>query len=210
MYDQIAERLRQAYDHKVEEREQKEIAVWKVEEREQFLALLQRENKKKLLEIGAGTGAHAKFFQDRGLVVICTDLAPEMVKRCRQKGLEAVTMDFLSLEFPDDSFDAVYAMNCLLHVPRRSLLKVLRNIRDLLQPGGLFYWGQYGGIEKEGTWSEDHYEPKRFFCLLPDEEIKELATRPFQLVSFKRIVLEEENDVHFQSMVLRRAKMLQG
>ncbi len=205
MYDQIADALRQAYDHKVEEREKKEIAAWKVEEREQFLALLQRENKKKLLEIGAGTGAHGKFFQDRGLVVICTDLSSEMVKRCRQKGLEAYTMDFLSLEFPDDSFDAVYAMNCLLHVPRRNLLNVLRNIRELLQPGGLFYWGQYGGTEKEGTWPEDHYEPKRFFCLLPDEEIKELATRSFQLVSFKRIDLGEENEVHFQSMVLRRA-----
>ena len=205
IYNQTADELRQAYNHKVEERDKKEIAAWKVEEREQFLALFQRENKKKLLEIGAGTGIHGKFFQDSGLEVICTDLSPEMVKRCRQKGLEAYTMDFLSLEFPDNSFDAVYAINCLLHVPRKDLPKVLRDIRDSLQPGGLFYWGQYGGIEKEGMWSEDHYEPKRFFCLLLDEEIKKIAARQFQLVSFKRIDLDEESDVHFQSMVLRRA-----
>lgn len=204
IYDQIVKELRQAYDQKVEERSKKEIAAWKVEERKQFLTLLQRENKWKLLEIGAGTGVHGKFFQDSGLDIVCTDLSPKMVKRCQQRGLKAYTMDFINLKFNDSFFDAVYAMNCLFHVPKRDLHKVLRVIRDLLQSGGFFYWGQYGGIEKEGTWSEDHYEPKRFFCLLLDKEIKEMATSQFELVSFRRIDLEGEGDIHFQSMVLRR------
>jgi len=204
IYDQIVNELRQAYDQKVEERSKKEIVAWKVEERKQFLKLLQRENKWKLLEIGAGTGVHGKFFQDSGLDIVCTDLSPEMVKRCQQRGLKAYTMDFINLKFHDNFFDAVYAMNCLFHVPKRDLQKVLRVIRDLLQSGGFFYWGQYGGIEKEGMWSEDHYEPKRFFCLLLDEEIKEMATSQFELVSFRRIDLEGEGDIHFQSMVLRR------
>ena len=205
MYSQVIHELRRAYDRMVEERDKKEVAAWKIEERQQFLSLLQQEGQKKLLEIGAGTGIHGQFFQENGLEVICTDLSPEMVKRCQQKGLAAYVMDFLHLEFPDNSFDAIYAMNCLLHVPRGDLPKVMEALQGLLRPGGLFYWGQYGGIEREGTWPNDHYEPKRFYSLLTDEQAKEIAARSFQLVSFKRIRLEEENtNIHFQSMILRR------
>jgi SAM-dependent methyltransferase len=204
VYEQIIDELRRSYDGMVEERDRKEIAAWKMEERQHFLSLLQKEGKKKLLEIGAGTGVHGKFFQDSGLEVICTDLSPEMVKRCRKKGLSAYAMDFLTLGFPDGSFEAVYALNCLLHVSKRDLPRVLGAVRGLLQSDGLFYWGQYGGIEREGPWPGDHYEPKRFFSFLTDDQIREIATRLFELVSFKQVQLEGDDDFHFQSMVLRR------
>lgn len=203
MYSQVINDLRESYNRMVEERDKKEIVSWKMEERQQFLSLLQKENKENLLEIGAGTGVHGKFFQDNGLEVICTDLSPELVKRCQEKGLTAYTMDFLNLDFPDCSFDAVYALNCLLHVPQKDLPKVLKAIQALLKPGGLFYLGVYGGIEREGTWPEDHYEPKRFFSFLSDDQIREIATEFFELIYFKRIPLEGETDIHFQSMVLR-------
>lgn len=204
MYDQVISDLRQSYDGMAEERDKKEIASWKIEERCQFLSLLQNEGKKNLLEIGAGTGAHGEFFQDNGLEVVCTDLSPEMVKLCREKGLTAHVMDFLNLDFPDGSFDAIYALNCLLHVPRKDLPSVLKVLQALLKPGGLLYLGQYGGLEREGTWPEDHYEPKRFFSFLSDDQIKEIAAEFFQLLYFKQIPLEGETDFHFQSMILRR------
>ena len=183
-YEQVISALRPAYDRMVEERDSKETADWKIEERAQFLALLQEENKTRLLEIGAGTGVHGKFFQDSGLRVTCTDLSREMVKRCREKGLEAYAMDFLRLDFPESWFEAIFAMNCLLHVPKIDLPRVLDVLHKMLQPGGLFYWGQYGGIEREGVWQDDHYKPQRFFCLLPDDAIKEIATLQFQLARF--------------------------
>lgn len=55
------------------------------------------------------------------LQVVATDLSPAMVGFCRQKGLDAHVMDFLHLDFPAGSFDAVYALNCLLHVPNADL-----------------------------------------------------------------------------------------
>jgi SAM-dependent methyltransferase len=116
----------------VEERDGSEVAAWKLGERQQFLALLQRETHQKLLEIGAGTGVHGEFFQNCGLDVICTVLSPAMAKQCREKGLEAYAMDSLNLDLPDGSFDAVCAMNCLLHVPKVGLPRVLSRIRDLL------------------------------------------------------------------------------
>jgi len=67
MYERILNDLRQAYDCKAEERDGREIASWKVEERQLFLSLLQEEGKKNLLEIGAGPGIHGRFFQESGL-----------------------------------------------------------------------------------------------------------------------------------------------
>src|SRR5436305_11462127 len=125
MYDEITESLRVSYDRNVEERDRTPIAPWKLEERGKFLQLLQAGAKNTLLEIGAGPGKDSLYFQENGLQVVSTDLSPEMVKRCREKGLTAYVMDFLHLTFPPASFDAVYALNCLLHVPKTDLPRVL-------------------------------------------------------------------------------------
>jgi len=128
-----------------------------------------------------------------------------MVRLCREKGLTAYVMDFLNLDFPDRSFDAVYALNCLIHVPRKDLPRVLRAIRALLQPEGLFYLGVYGGEEREEVWAEDHHEPNRFFSFLLDDQIEEITSRFFEIVYFRRIPLEGD-EFHFQSLILRRRR----
>jgi SAM-dependent methyltransferase len=204
MYEKIISDLRQSYDRKVEERDRKEIAPWKDRERKHFLSLVLDEGCSRLLEVGAGTGLHGKFFQDQGLQVVCVDLSPEMVKRCEEKGLEAYLMDFLHLDFPKSSFDAVFAMNCLLHVPKDNLPQVLEEIYRILRGKGLFYWGQYGGVDKDGVYEGDHYEPKRYFSFITDEWLMILAQELFDVVSFKTIELEEEEEFHFQSLVLRK------
>ena len=144
MYQQVINSLRESYNRNAAERDHYGIENWKVEERQHFLDLLKAKNKHRLLEIGAGPGRDSKFFQDNGLDVTCTDLSPEMVELCRAKGLNAFVMDFLSLNFPDKSFDAVYGLNCLLHVPKHDLGGVLDKIRQLLKPNGLFFMGLYG------------------------------------------------------------------
>jgi SAM-dependent methyltransferase len=188
-----------------EDRDRRPITAWKTAERQRFLSLLQEEGGRSLLEIGAGTGVHSKFFQDNGLDVTCTDLSPRNVALCRKNCLTAYVMDFLSLEFPNRSFDAVYALNCLIHVPQADLPRVLQAVRAPLKFGGLFYLGAYGGKRREGVWPRDHYRPKRFFSFLSDEQIKKTTTRFFELVAFRRIPLEDEPDLHFQSLILRRS-----
>jgi len=204
MYDQIITNLLKYYNRDAEERDQREYAAWKREEREHFLKLLQQEGKTSLLEIGAGPGRDSKFFQEQGLNVVSTDLSPEMVKRCHQKGLTAYVMDFLHLDFPSGSFDAIYSLNCLLHVPSQNLSAVLETIQRLLKPTGLFYLGVYGGIEREGVWPDDPHEFKRFFSYHTDEYIQEITHQFFEPIYFKRIPLARAADLHFQSMILRR------
>jgi SAM-dependent methyltransferase len=204
MYEQILNDLQTAYDRKATERDQHETSEWKQNERQRFLSLLRNEEKRSLLDVGAGTGVHGKFFQDQGIEVICIDLSYENIRRCREKGLAAYVMDFLNTAFDDEIFDAIFAMNCLLHVPKRDLPRVLESLRNKLVVGGLFYWGQYGGIEREGSQPDDDYEPKRFYSLLPDDQIRAISEMYFEVISFNIIETEPEDDIHFQSVFLRR------
>ncbi|HLG63889.1 MAG TPA: class I SAM-dependent methyltransferase [Ktedonosporobacter sp.] len=204
-YQQIIASLRSAYNRKsATNRDKADKDPWKIDARQQFLSLLQQEHKTRLLEIGAGTGADSRFFQDNGLHVVCTDLSPDMVELCREKGLEAYVMDFLSLDFPPASFDALYAMNCLLHVPTADLPTVLRKLQSLLRPGGLFFLAVYGGVEFEGIAPDDWHNPPRFFARHTDEFMQQIMTQFFDLVSFTtKTTPREKWEEHVQLMVLR-------
>ena len=100
-YDDLIHALKEAYNNAVDERDQKEIDLWKLELQKEFCELLSNEGKQTLLEIGAGTGDASLFFQEQGLKVTCTDLSPENVKRCIRKGLDAHEMDFKNLSAKD-------------------------------------------------------------------------------------------------------------
>jgi SAM-dependent methyltransferase len=205
MGEGLLQSLRVAYDRAVCERDGKVKAPWKLEERGRFLSMLRAEGKRTLLEIGAGTGQDGLFFQENGLQVTCTDLSPENVRRCQEKGLRAHVAEFRDLGVPAASFDAAYAVNCLLHVPRAELQATLESVREALRPGGLFCWGQYGGRDSEGVYEGDHYRPKRFFSFLTDEGIQVVARACFEVVQWRRVQLEgEEGGLHFQSLVVRR------
>lgn len=202
-YEALLEHLQIAYDRAADEREERDVQAWKQAERRQFLVRLQADAARSLLDIGAGAGAHGKFFQESGLSVTCTDLSPALVEGCRRKGLTAHVMDFLHLDFPEGAFDAPYAMNCLLHVPRADLGRVLAAVSRPLRPGGLFYWGQYGGRDEEGVYEGDHYSPKRFFSRLRNETMVKAASDLFEVVDFHTVALDDDVDF-FQSLTLRR------
>ncbi len=204
-YEQVIASLRLSYNEKMAtQRDQTEKDVWKVEERQHFLALLHQEGKTTLLEVGAGTGVDSLFFQNNGLDVICTDLSPDMVNLCREKGLKAYVMDFLHMDFPSALFDAIYALNCLLHVPTRDLPTVLGKLKELLRPGGLFFLGVYGGQEEEGPHEGDPHVPPRFFVHHTDEFMQHTLAQFFEIVSFRTIPVSNRK-WHFQAFVLRKA-----
>ncbi len=201
-YNRIIKDLQSTYDSVAQERSRAKSIPWKVEERRRFLKELQLHGKANLLELGAGHGRDSLYFMKNGLQVTCVDLSAQMVELCQAKGLTAYQADFLSLPFTPHIFDAVFALNSLLHVPRSHLPRVLSAIKDQLKPGGLFYYGVYGGINHEGIWKEDCYENKRFFNYYPDQELLELVTGWFNLVYFRQVPMKDRGGLHFQSMIL--------
>lgn len=208
MYEHVIENLRLAYDATALERDTSPRAPWKSSERARFLKLLQQEGKRDLLEIGAGPGWDSLFFQENGLRVVASDLSPKMVKRCEEKGLRAHIMDFKHLDFPSASFDAIYALNCLLHVPRSELGDILLGLQHLLRASGLFYLAVYGGIDSEGIWPEDHHHPRRFFSFYTDQGLRAAVQPYFDILEFKSIPLPEDRaGMHAQRLFLRKRKL---
>lgn len=76
--------------------------------------------------------------------ITCADLSSEMVRLCRAKDLAAHVKDYADLRFSAGSFDSVYALNCLLRIPRAETLTALREVNRVLTVRGLFYMGAYG------------------------------------------------------------------
>ena len=203
MYDPT--KLRSYYDKTAENREANTVQAWKHVERGRFLEELRTREAETLLELGPGPGKDSLFFQEQGLQVSAADLSPEMVRLCRAKGIDAHVMDFGNLDFPGASFDAVYALNSLLHTPKKALPGVLEGIRNVMKPGGLFYLGVYGGMDFEGIREEDRLEPKRFFSFWEDGGLLELTTTYFDLVYFRQVEVGHTEGSHFQSFMLRKA-----
>jgi SAM-dependent methyltransferase len=201
-YDQVLAALREAYDGGATWREGMGKQPWKLAERRAFRDRLAAGAR--LLEIGAGTGQDSAYFQEEGFAVVATDLSAAMVEHCRAKGIEAHQMDFLHLGFPVDSFDGVFAMNCLLHVPNGDLPAVLAAVRAVLRPGGLFFVGVYGGTEShEGPLEGDDHVPPRFFSLRTDDQLLGFATDSgFDVVDFHQV--DTGGGHGFQSLTLRR------
>ena len=196
--------LRGIYDRAVTKRERTPTPAWEIEQRDAFLRLLEEMSADSLLELGAATGRDGAVFRDHGLAVMCTDLSPEMVRRCHARGLDARVMDVGDLRFEPGTFDAAYAQNCLIHVPNAELETTLAGIARVLKPGGLFYLSVYGGSTFEGIWEGDSWEEKRFFSFRSDEDLRAAVTRSFDVHSFE-VIPHGFGGYHYQSLVLRKS-----
>jgi SAM-dependent methyltransferase len=204
-YDEVLGPLREAYDGGAAYRDGLTKEPWKLAERWTFVGRLAPGAR--LLEIGAGTGQDSAHFQQQGFAVVAADLSAAMVERCRAKGIEAHVMDFLHLDFPAGSFDAAFAMNCLLHVPNQDLPAVLAAVRAILKPGGLFFVGVYGANDgeesTEGPLGDDKHVPPRFFSWRTDQQLLAFAADArFEVVDFHPV--DSGRGYRFQSLTLRR------
>ena len=203
MDNQRKANLIKAYDQQAENRNKGVIQDWKIKERAHFLTSLQQENKHTFLEIGTGPGRDSLFFQEQGFNVTGIDLSMAMVNLCRGKSIVACVMDMVELGFEENSFDAVYALNSFLHLPKSEFPLALENVRSVLQTDGLFYLGLYGGFDFEGVWEADFYTPKRFFSFYTDEDLKRTLNRVFEIVYFRNIEFGKDQRP-FQSVILRK------
>jgi SAM-dependent methyltransferase len=113
---------------------------------------------KDVLEIGCGSGVHARLLAAAGARLTAVDLTPTAVTMTRRRlelaGLEANVReaDAEALPFPDASFDFVWSWGVIHH--SRDTGRVVAEIARVLRPGGLLalmvyhrssitYWIQY-------------------------------------------------------------------
>jgi cyclopropane fatty-acyl-phospholipid synthase-like methyltransferase len=208
MDENFKDQLIAAYDADASRRadDTKKRSEWKREARQQFANFARSKNKKSILEIGAGAGLDSKFFQDQGFEVLATDLSPKMADECKKLGLSAKAIDLYDLEQLGRKFDAIYSLNVLLHVPPQDLVQVLSTISNCLRPDGLFFYGVYGGIHKENTFTDpNQMNMPRYFSFLDDQTMVKTASTVFDVVKTETIDIGDDPlGLHFQSLLLRK------
>jgi len=181
--------LKKYYNAEAELRDGKSVRPdWKILAREKFRELITLEGKKNLLELGAGAGYDSRFFMDNGFRVTAVDLSGEMVKKCREKSVEAYEMDFYDLSSLRRKFDCVYALNTLLHVPRNDFCHVLNEIFNVMETGGLFYMGLYGGQDTENEFvKSDVSDAPRLFAFYSVSFLRAALSNYFNLLVFETL-----------------------
>lgn len=199
---QFTDGLVKTYEKYAHERAAHSPDEFKVRERSEFLKFLKDEGRETLLEIGCGHGQDAQFFQDQGFQVLAVDNTPTMVKLTTEKGVTARLLDCYDLDEINESFDAVYTMNCLLHIPKRDIDQILHLISGRLNESGLMYLGLWGDKNFEGIWEQDRYEPKRFFSFWKTESLLESLQQLFRLEYYRR--LEPHQGRIFNSFIVRK------
>jgi len=199
---EIKKNLLNFYNQEAAHRDSGVKQEWKIAQRDVFCEKIKEERKKTLLEIGAGTGHDSQFFMSRGLEVTAVDISAEMVRLCREKRVDAYEMDFYALSSLQRKFDCVWAMNCLLHVPKPDLPRVLENINGVLNEGGLFYMGVYGGEDAESNHVNEISETPRFFSFFLEQSLKNILKEVFDILSFDQI--EVSDKFQFQSVIMRK------
>ena len=86
----------------------------------------------KVLEIGCNQGILVKKMREHGVDAQGIDINSMAVKEANTK--EVRCMDATSLQFPDNSFDKIYSLHTIEHIP--DVKAVFQEIARVLRPGG--------------------------------------------------------------------------
>jgi SAM-dependent methyltransferase len=197
--------LRRAYDRDASYRDGLDDVQWRAGVIERWLEELPPSPR--LLELGPGTGQVAAHAARLGARVLAIDLSAKNVAYCRQRGIDAMVGDLRTLGSLAElgTFDGVYAINALLHVPRAEHAAVVAGARLRLSPGGSLLLVNWGGIEREGIWREDRCDPPRYFSQYDDATFLALSFEGFELARRELLPFEAPDGLHPQLLVLRRS-----
>ena len=97
----------------------------------------------KVLDVGCGQGVSLDRFRALGFCATGVNLDKTDIEACLGKGHHVLQMDQSFLEFPDESFDLVWAR----HVIEHSIFPyfTLSGFARVLKPGGILYLEVPGG-----------------------------------------------------------------
>ena len=168
--------LARYYDQDAAGRASREPPAERVRRRESFVALLAAEGRTRVLEVGLGTGQDARALQAAGLEVAGIDLSAEHVRLAREAGVDACVATAQALPYADGSFDAVWSMSVLMHMPDADLHEALAEMARVLVPGGVAAFGLWGGDDVEGVNPDDTLEPKRYFSWRSERTVRSLIS----------------------------------
>ena len=118
-------------------------------ERQQFIQQLSAGSK--ILDCGCGPGMDTEKFSQLGYNVTAIDLSERFVSLTKERVQTATVkkMDMRHLEFPQASFDGLWASFSLLHIRASDIEQTLSGFRIVLRPHGLLFAAVHRGPKTE-------------------------------------------------------------
>lgn len=163
--DQLSADLATYYDDEAIERHVRSIDPERVRRRDEFVTLVTTDGLRSLVDVGMGPGRDTVAFRAAGLAAVGIDLAFENVRLARADGIDAVRASLFRLPVRDASFDVVWTMSTLVHVPDSRFDEAMSELCRAVTPGGLLAVGLWGGRDREEVLHLDPSRPGRFFSL---------------------------------------------
>jgi ubiquinone/menaquinone biosynthesis C-methylase UbiE len=130
----------------------------------------------KILDLGCGSGIPIdKYLLEKDFEVTGVDISEEQINLAKKnlpKG-DFFVGDMSEIDFPASSFNAVVSFYAIFHLPKEEHLSVLKNIFNILKPGG-YLLITMGSNDWEGT-EKDFHGVKMFWSHYGREKNLELV-----------------------------------
>jgi len=129
-----------------------------------------------ILDAGCGPGRDSKFFISQGFQVIGIDLSEKLLEIAKKNVPEAkfYKQDLRNIEFPDNTFDGIWANGSLHHLKYKNIPFILESFHTILKPQGILFINV-----KKGKGEIERVVPsipnaKRFYSLFQEKQLHTL------------------------------------
>lgn len=193
-FQKIKEDLQEVYDDLAADWGSRSTDSWGLDYLNKFAELAKREGAEKILDMGCGAGIQSKILCEKGFEMTGIDLSPKMIEVAKKRLPKAnfVVGDITDMPFKANSFDAIFAKDCIFHMPKKLVPKLLNSVNRLIEDKGYFYASfKKGEGEKEKTQIKYGKKIRRFIVYFNEEEILNLLKKAgFEIIqheTWKRI-----------------------
>lgn len=165
------------YDQNAEQYAEVNASIADIDQVDELAAMLSPGDT--LLDAGCAAGRDSKLFAERGFEVTGIDISDGLLSIALRQSPEItfINMSFLNLTFKDQSFDAVWAHQSLLHLEQqKDVHKALSEFNRILKPGGILVVlvKAQMGPNKTAVVSDKFSGHDRFFQYFTRDEIRSL------------------------------------
>jgi ubiquinone/menaquinone biosynthesis C-methylase UbiE len=135
-------------------------------------------------DMGCGPGQVARYLHQAGVDVFGLDLSPEMLEQARtlNPDIRFREGNMLALELEDQVLAGITAFYAIVNLPEESLPLVFREMRRVLQSGGLLLLGFHTGdevVRVEEMWKQP--VTLQFFFFQPSAVRRHLESAGFEI-----------------------------
>lgn len=148
------------------------------EDMEEIISIFREAGKKRVLDLGCGSGRHTVLLSKEGFEVVASDVSRSGLEMTRkwlsEEGLEATVKEHSCYErfpFEDDSFDAVISTQVIHHNFHDKVRSCISEIERVLKPQGMvFITVSAEGDNKKRASRSEKVAPQTYAPLDGDEK----------------------------------------